>query len=98
MEPFSRLPPLKRHHRPMVALLLGFLFGGVGLGIYFRSWPDFLIGLGLGFVVALITLALGIEPLIASAAVGASVAVYGRLRAIESNERLGPGAGGPAAD
>lgn len=74
----------------MVALLLGFLFGGIGLAIYFWSWRDLLVGVVIGAAVVLIALAVGFEPLPSSILAGGVVGVYGRLRAIDSNERLGP--------
>ncbi len=59
------LPPIREKKNPLIAGILGFLFGGVGLGLYFQSWKDFfypilvMIGLsiiipGLGTIVAII--------------------------------------------
>jgi len=36
------LPPIKEKKNPVLAGILGFLFGGIGLGIYFQSFKDFL--------------------------------------------------------
>lgn len=35
------LPPIREKKNPLVAGVLGFLFGGIGLGLYFGSWKDF---------------------------------------------------------
>ena len=37
---FEDLPRLKKKKNPAVAALLGFFFGGIGLGLYFGSWKD----------------------------------------------------------
>jgi hypothetical protein len=48
------LPRLERKKNPFIAGMLGFFFGGVGLGLYFQSWKDFvypvLIFIGLSIV------------------------------------------------
>ncbi len=36
------LPPIREKKDPVVAGILGFLLGGIGLGLYFQSWKDFL--------------------------------------------------------
>jgi hypothetical protein len=38
---FKLLPVLKKRKNPTVALVVGFLFGAIGLGIYFRRVIDF---------------------------------------------------------
>jgi hypothetical protein len=59
------LPTIREKKNPIIAGILGFLFGGIGLGLYFQSWKDFLypilvmIGLtiiipGIGMIVAII--------------------------------------------
>ena len=37
------LPPLRARKRPWLAFVLGFLFSGIALGIYFRSWVDLIV-------------------------------------------------------
>lgn len=34
--------PIKDKKNPLIAGLIGFAFGGIGLGLYFRSFKDFL--------------------------------------------------------
>lgn len=34
------LPPLRATKRPWLAFVPGFLFNGIALGVYFRSWVD----------------------------------------------------------
>jgi len=38
---FGDLPPLVEKKNPLIAGILGFCFGGIGLGLYFQSWKDF---------------------------------------------------------
>ena len=44
-ELFGRLPPLGRRRAPWLAALVGFLFGGFGIALYFRRQADVLVGL-----------------------------------------------------
>lgn len=37
------LPPVQCRKNPWLAFVLGFLFSGVALGIYFRSWIVFIV-------------------------------------------------------
>jgi hypothetical protein len=92
IDPF---PPLRTKKSPRLAFVLGFLFNGVGLGIYFRSWVDLIV------------------PIIASSAwlmligalhysgrwIGVLLigGLWGLLRTVSSNKRLGAGEGGAAA-
>jgi hypothetical protein len=41
--PPSWLPPPRKQRSPAVAAIVGFLFGGVGLALYFRTVVDFVI-------------------------------------------------------
>lgn len=41
---FGRLPPIGRRTTPWVAALLGFLFSGLGVALYFRKGADVLVG------------------------------------------------------
>ena len=43
----DRLAPLHKSKSPGAAAVLGFVLGGVGLGIYLRSFIDFLAPVGL---------------------------------------------------
>jgi hypothetical protein len=42
--PFSRLPALTKRRRLWVAGVVGFLFSGIGVALYFRTLPDALLG------------------------------------------------------
>ena len=44
-ELFGRLPPLGRRRAAWIAALVGFLFGGFGIALYFRRQADVLVGL-----------------------------------------------------
>jgi hypothetical protein len=85
----ERLPPLKDEKSPGLASALGFVFGGIGLGLYFLSFVDFLIPIGIvilaTIVLGAVSADLGILGLIGGAIVAA---LWGYFRAINSNERL----------
>lgn len=53
--PPSWMPPPRRKRSPAAAAIVGFLFGGIGLGLYFRSVLDFIIPV----LCALASMALG---------------------------------------
>jgi hypothetical protein len=81
----TKLPPLHKKKDPAWAIVVGFLTGGIGLGVYFRSLLDALIPVLL-FVGVLVfcqqaqVLGWTLGPIV--------VAVYGFARVQESNERL----------
>jgi len=79
------LPPLQARKRPWLAFMLGFLFSGIALGIYFRSWVDLIVPTVLWL--ALIATP-GDTGFWAAAVVGG---LWGLLRAINVNERLSAG-------
>ncbi len=80
----ERLPPLKRRREPSVAAVWGFLFGGIGLGIYFRSWIDFFFPVVIWLCLSIVALPTG-EILLLLAPV--FCAIYGYFRAETSNRR-----------
>jgi hypothetical protein len=77
----SELEPLPEPKNPVIAGVLGFFFGALGVGLYFKSWKDFLICFGVFFVVLFAIPALGAVP-------GWWFAAgYGVYRAYSSNAR-----------
>ena len=84
------LAPLRTKKRPWLAFILGFLLSGIALGIYFRSWVDLVIPTAIwaiGIAVdSLFPSVLGDAGFWGGAIVGG---LWGLLRAINSNERLG---------
>jgi hypothetical protein len=79
------LPPLRRKKNPVLALVIGFVTGGVGLGLYFRSLVDVVIPIVLALSVAFYSeqaLAMGwmLGPGVAAA--------YGYARVQDSNARI----------
>jgi hypothetical protein len=78
----SWLPPLRKPKNPSVALVVGFVAGGIGLGVYFLSLVDVIIP-----VATVIVLAKVVGP--AGVLGGAIVAaLYGYARALSSNQRI----------
>jgi len=79
---FDKMPVLHSQKNAALACLLGILFGSIGLGLYFKSFEDFVI---CTVVIMLLLLTIpGIGILLAAFLVGA----YGYFRVINSNERL----------
>jgi hypothetical protein len=81
----KKLPPLNKQKDPAWAIVIGFVTGGIGLGLYLRSFVDTLIPVILAvgvFVFCKEAQVLGwtLGPFV--------VAVYGFARVQESNERL----------
>lgn len=86
------LQPVRTRKTPWLAFVLGFLFSGIALGIYFRSWVDLIVptvvwAVGIGLDNAFPTV-LGDAGFWAGAVIGG---LWGLLRAVNSNERLGAG-------
>ena len=84
------LPPLRAMKNPWLALVLGFLLSGLALGIYFRSWIDLIVPTAIWLVLIALD---NVMPAVFGDAgfwVGALIAgLWGLLRAVNSNERLG---------
>lgn len=76
------LPPLKSEKRPTLALTIGLLFGGIGLGIYFLSFVDFILLLG---ILIALKFFFGDIGMVAGAIVAG---LYGYFRVIDSNKKL----------
>jgi len=78
----DKMEPLKDEKNPNVACVIGFLLGGIGLGIYFRSFVDFVLLLG---ILIATVLSFGDAGFVAGAVIAA---LYGYFRVVNSNERL----------
>ena len=67
---------------PLIAAILGFLFNGVGLGIYLRSWLDFLVPVAISILIAILSggILVVVSPFFC--------AFYGFIRAKSSNAEL----------
>jgi purine-cytosine permease-like protein len=77
----KEMPRLRKKKNVVVAGVLGFLFGAIGIGIYFESFTDFLVCMGLFIGLTIISGGVLIVPawLFAPA--------YGIYRAYTSNEK-----------
>jgi hypothetical protein len=86
------LPPLGKPKSPGLAAIVGVLFGGVGLAIYFRSLRDLLPLEVVGALVIVGSTIAGTQPLDVLSVVGLPAAIfggsYGYWRADSSNRRL----------
>ena len=85
----DRLAPLHKPKSAGLAAVLGFLFGGIGLGIYLRSFVDFLFPLGL--VIAASVLSTGfasLDPQVGVLAGAIVASLWGYFRVENSNLRL----------
>jgi hypothetical protein len=76
------LPPLKQRKNPTAACVIGFLTGGVGLGLYFWSVVDVLIPVAIALLLLTV---IGPAGVLGGALVAA---LYGYARAATANDRL----------
>ena len=85
----KKFPPLGKPKSPGLAALIGVLTGGIGLAIYFRSLRDLFPVEVAVWLVAVGSLAAGIDPLHLAEIVAPVVGgLYGFWRAQSSNRRL----------
>jgi hypothetical protein len=80
---WDKLPPLDKKKNPAIAFVLGCLFGGIGIGLYFWSFLDFLVPVVVLVVATIAGFGIGAIPgwLFAG--------FWGMMRAIDSNHRNG---------
>jgi hypothetical protein len=88
MKPPARMRPLRKERNPVKAAIIGFLFGGIGLGLYFKSVIDFLAPVA--FAVATTAVAAATAKQTAIGFIGGCLiaARWGYYRAHQSNARL----------
>jgi hypothetical protein len=80
--------PLAEKKNPALAAGIALVFGGIGLGLYLRSWRDFLIPFG----ILLFMLICGVVTAeVLSLATPVVWAAYGYRRVIASNAKLDAG-------
>lgn len=79
---WGKVPPVARPTNPNLAAVLGLLFGGIGLGIYFRSVLDALVPIAIALILAFVIGDVGFWGGVVLAG------LYGYMRSLESNERL----------
>lgn len=82
------MPPLAARKDPQIAAFLGFMTGGVGVGLYFRSFIDCLIPLALVFAIGLTVPLTPLEDTMAVLLGAVVAACYGYFRASCSNGQL----------
>jgi hypothetical protein len=83
------LPTLRRTS-PQWAAAIGFVFGGIGLAIYFRSFVDFIAPIAIAIVAIILVGEVG---WLAGAIIAA---IYGFSRSHDSNRRLDEAEASPA--
>jgi hypothetical protein len=85
---WQTFPPLRRTN-PQLAAAIGFLFGGIGLAIYFRSFVDFVVPIGIAIIAQLVVTKLVGADVVLGWLAGAIIAsIYGLSRSVDSNNRL----------
>jgi len=78
-----QLPPPAKQRDANVASIIGFLFGGIGLAIYLRTFVDLVLPLGIGLLI------FAIYPSGASVLAGCVIAaLYGYFRVKIANESI----------
>jgi hypothetical protein len=82
---YEGLPALPHRKSPVVAGLLGFLFGGIGLGLYFRTWKD-----GVFPILAFAMLSMICPWGLGEFAGAVFACIWGVVRAADSNTRRLP--------
>jgi hypothetical protein len=83
------MPPLKSEKNPGTASLWGFLLGGIGLGIYFRSFADFILASAVWLVFFFVFVGfINLPTLFMGILNGVIIGTYGYFRALTSNENL----------
>jgi hypothetical protein len=80
---WDNMPTLESKKSPVAAFFIGCLFGAIGIGIYFKSFLDFLVP----FVILIIAIIIG-------AGIGGVpgwlfAGFWGMMRSLDSNHRLG---------
>lgn len=86
------LPKLKERRDPVIAGTLGFFLGGIGLGMYFRSWKDGVYPV-IVFTLLTIVCPIGLGELAACIL----TAVWGVARALDSGPPRIPPPAGPGS-
>lgn len=85
----DRLPVLQKQKSPGLASVLGFVFGGIGLGLYFLSFVDFIIPIGIAILATIVLGVVDTDLGWAGYLGGAIVSsLWGYFRALNSNARL----------
>ncbi len=79
---WDKVPPVARSTNPNLAAAIGLVFGGIGLGIYFRNFLDFLVPIAIALILAVVIGDVGFWGGVVLAG------LYGYMRSLESNERL----------
>jgi hypothetical protein len=88
VKPPSYLPPMREKINPVTAGIIGFLFGGIGLGLYFKSIIDFFIPVGFAVATTIIAVAVS-APSSTGYLSGCIIAArWGYYRARQSNARV----------
>jgi hypothetical protein len=81
----DKMEPLPAKKDPVIAAFAGFVLGGVGLGAYLRTWPDFFIPCLILLTLMVLSLPLGGLPMFFAPFF---MAIYGYRRVKASNDRL----------
>lgn len=91
------LPPLHSKKNIQLAAVLGFFFRDLGIGLYFKSFIDFVLSISISLIVFIFLISPNLEKLVEKNSdqelilllfiSGFPYAIYGYLRAKTSNEK-----------
>jgi hypothetical protein len=84
----DKLDPFPKQKSPQLAGFLGFVLGGLALGVYFLSFIDFLIPIGIAIAATVIAQQFGDLAGLGWLAGAIIAALWGYFRALNSNQRL----------
>lgn len=84
----DNLAPLKAKKDPALACIIGFFAGGIGLGLYFWSFVDFIFPLAIAVAISITAGAVLQDDLIAWLSGALIASLYGYFRAKNSNDRI----------
>ena len=86
---WASFPVLGRRTSPQWAAVFGFVLGGIGLGLYFRSFIDFIVPIAIAIIASLVTIKMVGADIQLGWLPGAIIAsLYGTFRSTDSNRRI----------
>jgi hypothetical protein len=86
---FGNVAPLSKPKNEQLAAVIGFFFGGIGLGLYFQSFIDFIIPVLISIILLVVLPAMVSLDYYLFVFLNSSIpALWGYFRVVNSNSRL----------